>query len=89
MGNAKTKSVPIKKIIASHAFKRGFADKKAGRPIDERVYYEHQRGKSYEWNYERGRQFAVIYDKSLTENHRITRDALYRYSVAVVNSWIV
>ena len=46
--------------IMTPAFIRGFEDKRAGRPFDVDRY-----GRVDQWSYERGRQFAVVWDGEL------------------------
>lgn len=50
------------------AFVHGFKDKRAGKPF----VYDAYPTTNDQWNYERGRQFACIYDGTLKNGQRIT-----------------
>jgi hypothetical protein len=63
-----TRLISIQKIMGSEAFGRGFDDARAGRPFDD--FYGSHSGKTKErinraWNYERGRQFAILAPRSM------------------------
>jgi len=72
MANALTKRVTLKSIISCAAFRKGYEEAKKGAPLASDDF-------SYKdvWQYERGRQFACLYDGRLKEGNRVGMDALY------------
>lgn len=50
------------------AFVRGFKEAKAGKPLN----YEAFPVTNDQWNYERGRQFAFVYDGLLKQGAKLT-----------------
>jgi hypothetical protein len=53
------------------AFVRGFKDKRAGKAF----VYDAYPTTNDQWNYERGRQFACIYDGALKNGQKLTWQA--------------
>ncbi len=52
----KTVPVSAKRIMARKAFRLGFEDQRAGR----KPRYDEERSVNDSWDYERGRQFAIV-----------------------------
>lgn len=78
MANAKTRPITLRSIISCAAFRKGYEEAKKGLPLASDKY-------SYAevWNYERGRQFACLYDGRLKEGNRVRMDAMYALSGAM------
>lgn len=72
--------------MTSAAFNRGFEDARKGKPLN----YDAYDGKlNDQWNYERGRMFAMLYGGPLKENRRVTYQAIMECSKAISAGWII
>ena len=70
--------VSVESIIKDPYFKRGFKDVKRGRPFDPDLEVVGSKRKSTitrTWNYERGRQFAYMFDGELIKDYKVSYDA--------------
>jgi hypothetical protein len=70
---ADTRIITPTEIMQTEAFQRGFEEKRAGR----RPHYDNDYG-DHEWEYERGRQFAVVApaNMQLKSNGQLNRKAV-------------
>ena len=75
MGQVKTRNVTFKSVMRSAAFMRGVREAHAGIPMDYEAY-TNERLTDNRWNYERGRQFGLIYKGSIKDKARVRRDAV-------------
>ena len=71
--------------MRSAPFVRGFKDARAGKPLN----YEAFPYTGDQWQYERGRHFALIFNGALKDGARITWQALSAYRDAVWNRAII
>jgi hypothetical protein len=77
-----THNVSLVCIIRSAAFVRGYQEALSGKPFN----YEFAPRKLDElWNYERGRQFAMIWNGPLKHRNRVTTAAKYQYTCAILD----
>ena len=60
-------------VMRSAAFVRGFKEAQKGKPLD----YDAYRDTNNQWNYQRGRQFALIFDGVLKNGSKLTLAAQY------------
>jgi len=76
-GNKTMRATTVLAMMRAAAFRRGFEDVKRGRPfaLDAFDIDNH-------WQYERGRQFACIFDGQLKVGRRVTRAAHEAYCAA-------
>lgn len=64
-------STPLRKVLSSRPFGRGFSEYRAGKPLDPEAFpYTND-----QWAYERGRMFAAWYAGALRINRRLSHDA--------------
>jgi hypothetical protein len=81
------RTVKLRTIMRSAAFVRGFKEARKGLPMDYDAY-----GKASEtterWNYERGRQFGVVYAGAIKDGRSITLDAFLSYNRAIHLNWV-
>jgi hypothetical protein len=82
-----TVPVSLEKIMASQAFRQGVADVRAGRPPNFDGDFELMRSNADDfinamWNYERGRQYAVLVSRDLPIilKRKVNPKALLLYS---------
>ena len=72
----KTRIVTCKSVMRSAAFMRGVREARKGLPMDYKAY-DNERSTDNRWNYERGRQFGLLYSKPVKEGGRVRWDAVY------------
>ena len=72
-------STPLRKVLSSRPFGRGFSDYRAGKPFEAEAY----RFTNDQWAYERGRMFAAWYAGALRINRRLSHDAMVAASDAL------
>ena len=60
MNSNKLKTVTIRSVMMTAAFKAGFVSFREGVPLD----CEHSHDTNKQWAYERGRIFAALYDSA-------------------------
>lgn len=71
--------VPLRKVLGSRPFGRGFSSYRAGEPFDPDAFH----GTNDQWAYERGRMFAAWYAGALRTNRRLSHDAMVAASDAL------
>lgn len=75
-----TKAVTSSTVLNSKAFGEGFREAKLGKPFNSDKYV----GKVNEqWNYERGRLFAQVYDGEIKRDRRLTSKAQWAFTLAL------
>ncbi len=74
-----TRNVKITTIIRDAAFVAGFNAVKAGKAFDPDAYEHAQR----QWAYERGRQFAFLFDGPLKLGRSVNLGAAVQYARAL------
>ena len=67
----KTKYGKASTAMRSAAFVRGFKESRAGKPLNYDAYTD----TTDQWNYQRGRQFALIYDGILKNGAKLTHQS--------------
>ncbi len=82
MGQIKTRDVSLNSIMRTAAFMRGVREARAGLPMDYKAY-ENERSTDNRWNYERGRQFGLIYKGPVKDKARVRWDAIVGMSDAL------
>ncbi len=76
MAQIKTRGVTYKSIMRTAAFIRGVREARAGIPMDYGAY-ENEGSTVNRWNYERGRQFGLIYKGAIKDGNRVLWEAVY------------
>lgn len=76
-GNTVSVQITLRELVGSSQFGRGYREAKAGKPFNDSGI----RGDMV-WHYERGRQFACIYDGPIKDGRRVLLPALYAVSEA-------
>lgn len=74
-----TKMAGIQSIMRSAAFVVGFNEVRKGRPLN----YEAFADPNSQWNYERGRQFSLIFNGPLKKGRTLNIGAVLYFSQAV------
>jgi hypothetical protein len=87
-GNNRVVSVSIKSILWTAAFRRGFDDVRNRVPYDYDLYND-TGPNGLRWSYERGRQFAFMYDGRLKYGKEVSHDAINRFGMAYINREII
>ena len=82
MAQVKTVMKTLQYTMRSSAFNKGFKEAKAGIPYDDRKYSGYGETND-QWNYERGRQFAFIFNGAIKNGKKITYSALRAFGMAV------
>lgn len=83
----KTRKGTIRGALVRAAFTRGFREAREGRPMD----YDAFTGPGEtndRWQYERGRQFALIYSGAVKDGGRVRWQACVAFEQAVRCHWI-
>jgi hypothetical protein len=70
---------PLRKVLSSRPFGRGFSDYRTGKPFDPDAFHN----TNEQWSYERGRMFAAWYAGALRINRRLSHDAMVAASDAL------
>jgi hypothetical protein len=83
----KTKYGSLKSAMTSAAFVRGFKEARKGLPMDYEAFTGNGETNS-RWQYERGRQFGIIYAGDLKKGPRVTWQAIDAMDGAVYRQWI-
>ena len=86
MAQVGTVPVTLRTVIRSADFVRGFKEAKAGKPIN---YDYSPKDTNGLWQYERGRQFGLIFDGKLKSGNRILYRAELELSNAIFNKIII
>lgn len=71
----KTREVTFKSIMRTAAFLRGVREARAGIPMDYDAFTD-ERSTANRWNYERGRQFGILYSGPVKDKGRVRWDAV-------------
>jgi hypothetical protein len=66
--------------LNSKAFGEGFREAKNGLPLD---YDKYHTKPDDQWNYERGRLFAQLFDGDIKVNRRLTRQSQWAFVLAL------
>lgn len=82
-----TKNQKLRGVMASAAFSRGFSEARKGKPIEYEAYTDSN--SNDQWNYERGRLLAMIYDGPLKEDRRVTYQAMTACAEAIQRGWLI
>ena len=81
-----TKNTTTTAVIRSSAFVKGFGEVKAGKPLNYDAYpYEANK----QWDYERGRQFALLFNGALKKGAKVTMSAALMLSVELHRKSII
>jgi len=72
----KTRTVSFKSVMRTAAFMRGVREARKGLPMDYNAY-DNERSTDNRWNYERGRQFGLLYSGNVKDGGRVRWDAIY------------
>ena len=75
----KTKTTTIKGVMRSSPFVTGFSEGRVGAPLRYDAYTDINQ----QWAYERGRQFAMIFDGPLKHGRAINVGAALQLSLAI------
>ena len=80
-----TKQTTTASVIRSSAFVKGFAEVKKGKPLN----YDAYRDANDQWNYERGRQFALLFDGAIKKGAKVTYAAELMFGVELHRKSII
>ena len=80
----KIKKVTVNSVMRRKAFVKGFMDKKNNKPWDDSIVDVHE-----QWNYERGRLLACIYDGAIKIGKKVHPEARLAYAVGRVRNEII
>ena len=91
MKNSAGTQTKFSRIMNCSAFVAGYTDKRKGKPWREDLsgLRGAVKGSIPDWSYERGRQFAVIYQGPLKVNRRVAADAYRAYIQAAHDGSII
>ncbi len=87
-GNNRVVTTSIKSVLWTAAFRKGYDDVHNGVPYDYDVYND-TGPNGLRWSYERGRQFALIYNGKLKYGKEVSHDAIYKFAVAYTDRIII
>ena len=76
MGQITTRGVSFKSVLGSAAFMRGVREARAGIPMDYNAY-DNEGDTRKRWNYERGRQFGLVYSGPVKDGNRVRWEAIH------------
>ena len=77
--------VPLRKVLSSRPFGRGFSAYRNGEPFDPDAFHSINE----QWSYERGRMFAAWYAGALRINRRLSHDAMVAASEALYEGALI
>ncbi|CAB4130692.1 hypothetical protein UFOVP122_20 [uncultured Caudovirales phage] len=80
-----TKNTTTAAVIRTAAFVRGFNEVKKGKPIE----YDAFRDSNKQWDYERGRQFALLFNGALKNGAKVTYNAELMFGVELFRKSII
>lgn len=72
-------------VIRSRAFVQGFNEVKAGKPLNYDAFLD----SNDQWNYERGRQFALLFNGALKKGAKVTMSAALMLGVELHRKSII
>lgn len=81
-----TKKTTIPGIIRSAPFVQGYAEVKAGKPLNPDAFPDDV---NKQWNYERGRLFGHLFDGPLKKGRALNFGAVVHFGQAVANKAIM
>ncbi len=81
-----TKTVSIQSIMRDAAFNVGFNEARQGIPLD---YDRYLNDIKKQWEYERGRQFALIHDGKVKNGKKLITRAIINYHHAVMSKYVI
>lgn len=88
MSQLKTVRVKLESVMRTAAFVRGFRESQAGKPLNYDAFPD-----SFEtnkqWQYERGRQFGLIFTGALKNGPKLTWQAKAAYREALRQNAII
>jgi len=87
MSQIAQKKTKAKSIMHSAAFMKGYWEARRGFPYDYEVFTGFNETKK-RWDYERGRQFALIYNGDVKSGNAVTYGAQYAMHSAINQFWI-
>lgn len=81
-----TKTTTTTAVIRSSAFVKGFGEVKKGKPLNYDAYpYDSNK----QWDYERGRQFALCFNGALKNGSKVTHSAALMFGVELHRKSII
>jgi hypothetical protein len=80
-----TKSTTTTAVIRSRAFVQGFNEVKAGKPLNYDAFLD----SNDQWNYERGRQFALCFNGVLKRGAKVSQAAAWSLGLELHNKSII
>ena len=80
-----TKSTTTTAVIRSRAFVQVFNEVKAGKPLNYDAFLD----SNDQWNYERGRQFALCFNGALKKGAKVTMSAALMLGVELHRKSII
>ena len=80
-----TKNTTCKAVIRSKAFVIGFAEVRDGKPLN----YDAYRDANDQWNYERGRQFALLFTGRLKFGSTVNQTAAWSLGLELSRKSII
>jgi hypothetical protein len=83
----KTRGGTLKSTMTRVAFVRGFKEAREGLPMDYDAFTT-DGDTNARWQYERGRQFGIVYAGDLKQGPRVTWQAVEAMHGAVLCQWI-
>ena len=78
----KTRNVTYKTVMRTAAFMRGFRETREGLPMDYEAYTG-DGDTNNRWQYERGRQFGILYAGPVKDGGRVRWDAIHALQEAL------
>lgn len=80
-----TKNTTCKAVIRTKAFVKGFNEVREGKAPD----YDAFRDANEQWNYERGRQFALTFPGKIKFGSTVNQTAAWSFGMQLVNKSII
>ena len=80
-----TKNTTCKAVIRTKAFVRGFNEIREGKPLD----YDAFRDANEQWNYERGRQFALTFPGKIKFGSTVSQAAAWAFGLELHTKSII
>ena len=81
-----TKKTTTAAVIRSSAFVKGFAEVKKGKPLN---YDAFPYDANKQWDYERGRQFALLFSGAIKKGARVTYTAEIMFGIELHRKSII
>jgi hypothetical protein len=81
-----TKPTTTTAVIRSRAFVQGFNEVKAGKPLN---YDAFPYDSNKQWDYERGRQFALCFNGALKKGAKVTHTAALMLGIEIHRKSII